>query len=491
MKTYILKSSRLEKISWYALLSLLMLVFGVNNVSQATPVAVSFQVFYDELSPYGDWVEDPHYGFIWIPYAERDFQPYRTNGHWVMSTYGNTWVSNYDWGWAPFHYGRWFYSDFYGWAWIPDYEWGPAWVDWRTGRGYYGWFPLGPRTRFYASVRFPVYSHWVFVPRRRLLSRNIYRYYLPGRNVNVIYNHTTVINNTYVYNNQRYVAGPSRRELQQITRRDVPVFEVREGRRPGRSSITNNTVRVYRPEVQRTQASNSNQVSPRPKNYIPSREYSARSSQQARSERRATQPNVNAGNSVRTDVLRNNPTPDSRSANRSVRPSGRSASAIDQSRGSFNPNLSVQRNNEVSGTNEANRRLQTAPGSRNATVNRRNNSSAPQTVRPAPSQPRVTNRSSSSSAQRQARPSTQRIQSSSPSQRRVTKSTPRPNTSVRRSTPAPGNRNVGRSPTPSPPKSYQNNRRSESSSSRVAPRTQRAQRSAPSPANQRSRRGNR
>ncbi|MDN3686570.1 DUF6600 domain-containing protein [Cyclobacterium jeungdonense] len=491
MKTYTFKSSRLKKTSWYALLTLLILVFGINNnVSQATPVAVSFQVFYDELSPYGDWVQDPHYGYIWIPYAERDFQPYRTNGHWVMSTYGNTWVSNYDWGWAPFHYGRWFYSDFYGWAWIPDYEWGPAWVNWRTGRGYYGWFPLGPRTQFYASVHFPAYAHWVFVPRRRLLSRNIYRYYIPGRNVNLIYNQTTVINNTYVYNNQRYVAGPSRRELQQVTRRDVPVFEVREERRPGRSSITNNSIRLYRPEVQRTQASNRNQVVSRPKNYIPSSEYSARSSQQVRSERRATQPNSSSGNRVRSEVLRNNPTPDSRSANRSIRQSGRSGSAMDQSRGTFSPNRSMDRNNQVSGANETNRRLQAAPGSRNPSVNRRNNSSNPQTVRPAPSQPRVTNRPSSSSVQRQARPSTQRMQSSSPSQGRVTKSAPRPNTSVRRSAPAATeSRNVRRTPAPSPTRSYQNNSRSESSS-RVAPRTQRTQRSAPSPANQRSRRGN-
>ncbi|WP_162417040.1 DUF6600 domain-containing protein [Cyclobacterium roseum] len=490
MKTYKLNSSRLEKISWYAFLPLLVFILGVTNVSQAAPVAVSFQVFYDELSPYGDWVEDPHYGFIWIPYAERNFQPYRTNGHWVMSTYGNTWVSNYDWGWAPFHYGRWFFSDFYGWAWIPGYEWGPAWVNWRSGRGYYGWFPLGPRTQFYASVHYPVYSHWVFVPRRRLLSRNIYRYYLPGRNINLIYNQTTVINNTYVYNNQRYVAGPSRRELQQVTRRNVPVFEVREERRPGRSAIRNNSVRLYRPEVQRTQASNRSQVSSRPKNYIPSREYTARSSQQVRSERRITQPSSTTGNRVRSEVLQNNPIPDSRSANRSVSPSARSSAALDQSRRTVAPNRSMDPNNRVSGASEANRRVQTSPGNRNATINRRNNSPASQAVRPTPSSPRVTSRPSSSTVQRQARTSPQRMQSGSPSQGRVTKSTPRTNTSVRRSAPAPESRNVRRSTAPSPTRSYQNNRRSESPS-RVAPQTQRTQRSAPSTRNQRSRRGNR
>src|ERR1043165_5421845 len=67
----------------------------------------SYQQFYDDLSPYGEWVEDPQYGYVWVPDAGDDFRPYYSNGYWVNSDYGNTWVSNYDWGWAPFHYGRW------------------------------------------------------------------------------------------------------------------------------------------------------------------------------------------------------------------------------------------------------------------------------------------------------------------------------------------------------------------------------------------------
>lgn len=89
-------------------LGLLLFLVGSRQNVNATPISISFQVFYDELSPYGDWIEDPNYGFIWVPYVDQSFQPYSTNGHWVMSTYGNTWVSQYNWGWAPFHYGRWF-----------------------------------------------------------------------------------------------------------------------------------------------------------------------------------------------------------------------------------------------------------------------------------------------------------------------------------------------------------------------------------------------
>lgn len=252
------------------------LVFWRINPIEAKPsnVGVSFQVFYDGLAPYGDWVSDPTYGYIWIPYVDAGFQPYRTNGYWVNSRFGNTWVSLYDWGWAPFHYGRWLYDDFYGWAWVPGYEWGPAWVEWRTGGGYYGWAPLMPRVGVHVSIGFPT-NYWVFVPRRRLLARNIYNYYLPPRNVTVVYNKTTVINNTYVYNNNTYVSGPSRSELQQVTRRQVPVYEVSQGSRPGRATVERNTIQVYKPEISQASARGNSGVA-RPSRVYTAEEYSTR-----------------------------------------------------------------------------------------------------------------------------------------------------------------------------------------------------------------------
>src|SRR3546814_14192688 len=111
-----------------------MAIMATNTLKAQPGMSVSFQTFYDELAPHGEWIDDPEYGYIWLPYAEQGFQPYATNGHWVMTNYGNTWVSDYEWGWAPFHYGRWTYTDYYGWAWIPGYERGPAWVSWRRDR---------------------------------------------------------------------------------------------------------------------------------------------------------------------------------------------------------------------------------------------------------------------------------------------------------------------------------------------------------------------
>src|ERR1019366_1169413 len=114
------------------------------NPQKASAQTVSVQVFYDQLSPYGTWVDNPQYGYVWVPNVGPGFEPYATNGHWVYTEYGWTWVSDYAWGWAPFHYGRWYSDPTYGAVWVPDNEWAPAWVTWRRSEGYYGWAPMGP-----------------------------------------------------------------------------------------------------------------------------------------------------------------------------------------------------------------------------------------------------------------------------------------------------------------------------------------------------------
>src|SRR6218665_3690528 len=126
-------------------LGLLLLLTGTTQKVMAQGEDVSLQTFYDELSPYGTWIQDPQYGYVWRPDVDQsDFRPYYSNGRWAMTEYGNTWVSNYDWGWAPFHYGRWVINGYRQWIWLPDTNWGPAWVDWRSGDGYYGWAPMAP-----------------------------------------------------------------------------------------------------------------------------------------------------------------------------------------------------------------------------------------------------------------------------------------------------------------------------------------------------------
>ena len=224
-------------------LGLILLLTGINQKVFAQDEDISLQTFYDELSPYGTWIQDPQYGYVWRPDVDqREFRPYYTNGRWVMTEYGNTWVSEYDWGWAPFHYGRWVTDRYNQWLWIPDTTWGPAWVNWRSGAGQYGWAPLGPSI----SIGFNIPSFWwVFVPQTRIYVDRFPRY-RSYRNPRYISN-TVIINNVYVHNRNTYYTGPRRDEIRRVINRDVPVYNINRIDRPGRSGISNNTVNVYNP----------------------------------------------------------------------------------------------------------------------------------------------------------------------------------------------------------------------------------------------------
>ena len=214
--------------------------------------SVSFQVFYDYLSPYGNWVDYPDYGFVWIPAAETDFYPYASNGHWVYTIYGWTWVSNYSWGWAPFHYGRWSYDSYYGWFWIPDNMWGPAWVAWRTSPGYYGWAPIGPGISINIVIgggyNIP-YDQWVFVPGNYMGRDDINSHYGPRTNNQTYIDNSTVVSNTYVDNttNTTYIAGPRKEDVQKSGGR-VKSVEIVENSNPGQT-LESDKLKIYRPAI--------------------------------------------------------------------------------------------------------------------------------------------------------------------------------------------------------------------------------------------------
>ncbi|WP_412466383.1 DUF6600 domain-containing protein [Pedobacter sp. KLB.chiD] len=226
---------------------------------------ISLQTFYDELSPYGTWIQDPQYGYVWRPDVDQsEFRPYYTNGRWAMTEYGNTWVSNYDWGWAPFHYGRWVINSYRQWIWLPDTNWGPAWVDWRSGDGYYGWAPMAPSISIHLSFgrRYVVPEFcWNFIPQRNIYINSFPRYDY-GRN-NVYIRNTTIINNTYVYNRRTYYGGPRVEDIRRATNRDVTVYRYAESSRPGASRIGGREVSIYRPRPERNAAVDNRNAAPR------------------------------------------------------------------------------------------------------------------------------------------------------------------------------------------------------------------------------------
>jgi hypothetical protein len=242
------------------IIALFLVILTVSWMSPyrsfAQSPSVSFQVFYDELSPYGTWVDNPEYGYVWVPDVAPGFSPYATNGYWVFTNEGWTWVSSYSWGWAPFHYGRWFTDPVYGPIWVPDNEWGPGWVTWRRSNGYYGWAPIGPGvsiTVAYGNGYNVPYNEWRFVRDRDFGRRNINNYYVGTTNNTTIINNSVVINNTYVdrSRNVTYNTGPERAEVEKRAGRKFAPVAIKESNKPGQV-LNQNQLQIYRPKVQRS-----------------------------------------------------------------------------------------------------------------------------------------------------------------------------------------------------------------------------------------------
>ena len=123
-------------------------------IQEAVPAALlnagDHQIFFAELSRFGEWFETREYGFVWQPTAlgaDPTWRPY-TRGRWVNSDQGWTWLSDEPFGWAVYHYGRWVLLAEHGWVWVPGDDWAPAWVSWRQNDDYLGWAPLPPETLY-------------------------------------------------------------------------------------------------------------------------------------------------------------------------------------------------------------------------------------------------------------------------------------------------------------------------------------------------------
>ncbi len=134
------------------LLTGLTCLLAASTASRAA-VGVSFSAgieinsandFYEPLTPYGEWVSVGSYGRCWHPqHVEVGWRPY-CEGHWESTDCGWYWVSDEPWSWATYHYGSWVDDPSYGWCWLPGTEWAPSWVTWREAPDYIGWAPCGP-----------------------------------------------------------------------------------------------------------------------------------------------------------------------------------------------------------------------------------------------------------------------------------------------------------------------------------------------------------
>jgi hypothetical protein len=239
--------------------------YGDPGTDQAPAPAYDSQgpvdqsVFYDQLSPYGHWIQRDNYGWVWEPnQVPVGWRPY-TQGHWVDSDYGWTWVSDEPWGWATYHYGRWTLDSEYGWLWVPGSEWGPAWVSFQEGDGYVGWAPLPPAVGFRAgiglelgginlSVAIDPYAY-SFVSERSFLDARL-EILPPARNVTFI--HTTRnITNITVVNNRIVNRGIEEARIAQATGRPVHHYQIAEVRNPRQriTQVQGDRISIFRPAV--------------------------------------------------------------------------------------------------------------------------------------------------------------------------------------------------------------------------------------------------
>jgi hypothetical protein len=239
------------------------------------PSDIDYGYFYEDLSPYGSWIQYAPYGYVWIPLqVAYRWRPY-THGRWAWTDSGWTWISYYNWGWIPFHYGRWGWDRNMGWFWVPGTIWAPAWVTWRWSNLYIGWAPLSPDVEFVAGVGigslpydYPDF-YWVFIEGRYFQNDDFDRYVLPFERNRTIVRLTVHKANLSVHNRQLLNQGVDIEQVAHLTRTKVNRYEIEEGQRPDLSGISGDRVRIYRPAVRKNEAA-------KPKEYLRKEEAEAR-----------------------------------------------------------------------------------------------------------------------------------------------------------------------------------------------------------------------
>jgi hypothetical protein len=133
-----------------AIVSTLLLGCFPRGMHRETRVAVAVHETnndygIDELDSYGVWISIPPYGRVWKPNVAREWTPFYS-GHWDYTEPHWTWVSYEPFGWIVYHYGNWLNTPEEGWVWIPDNtEWSPANVQWIYYDDFVCWAPLPPR----------------------------------------------------------------------------------------------------------------------------------------------------------------------------------------------------------------------------------------------------------------------------------------------------------------------------------------------------------
>ena len=224
-----------------------------------------FNVFYIELSRFGEWFRTEEFGYVWQPRVattEKDWRPY-TRGRWVDSEQGWVWVSDEPFGWATYHYGRWALLENQGWVWIPGEDWAPAWVSWRQADDHVGWAPLPPETCYVDDVYFDsgidtdygVDPSWYnFVPVASF-HEPVIRHCLPGPKVGAIWRGSVNVTIIKREHGKVHCHGPGRDWVKKRSGRSAKHCRVHRHAKPvrfdryGRGRLNDGAYEVFAPDV--------------------------------------------------------------------------------------------------------------------------------------------------------------------------------------------------------------------------------------------------
>lgn len=157
------------------------------------------------LDGFGEWVDAPTYGRVWIPRVAQGFVPYGTDGRWVVSDAGWYWQSSLPWGAVTFHYGRWVQLDA-RWAWVPGSQFAPAWVDWRVGGAWVAWAPRAPRNAGWSAP-------FAFCPSAQALDGNVWQRVVTGAVAASLFPRTAPIQARRGHGGAVYAPGPTASEV--------------------------------------------------------------------------------------------------------------------------------------------------------------------------------------------------------------------------------------------------------------------------------------
>lgn len=220
------------------------------------PSAETVNYFYDELSPYGTWIDVDGYGRCWRPTAvatTAGWRPYSNCGRWEWTDSGWYWYSDYSWGWAPFHYGRWYSHPRWGWCWMPGSAWASSWVSWRYSDAYCGWAPLPPAACYAPSVGFTYYGSscgssfsfgltwdcFTFVSYNNFHHHQYASDCVPHHQAGQVFNNTTVVNNIIHGNNNTIInQGIAPTQITAASGTTIHQVNIRDARGPSNGHNT-------------------------------------------------------------------------------------------------------------------------------------------------------------------------------------------------------------------------------------------------------------